>query len=211
MKTVPDLRFLQRVVFVNSMVPFVMLGWDAVQGRLGANPLEFVTHTTGALTLIFLILSLAVTPVRKIIGWPWMVRFRRTLGLFAFFYGCLHLLCYVWFDKFFHFRAMVHDVAKRPFIALGMLSFVLLVPLAVTSTKGMVKRLGGKRWNRLHRVVYVAAAAGALHYYLLVKADVRKPVAFAVVLGLLLAYRVLARYLPARRGSTDMNSAQNRS
>jgi sulfoxide reductase heme-binding subunit YedZ len=117
-------------------------------------------------------------------------------GLFAFFYGCLHLLTYVWFDKYFNFPGMVHDIGKRPFIMLGMLGFFLMVPLAITSTNNMVKRLGGKRWNRLHKLVYIAAASGVLHYYLLVKADVRKPLAFAAALAVFLVYRVVNKFLP---------------
>jgi sulfoxide reductase heme-binding subunit YedZ len=191
-----DIRFLKVLVFLNGSVPLVLLGWDALQGQLGANPLEFVTRTTGALTLLFLLISLAVTPLRKSLGLPWMVKFRRMTGLFAFFYGCLHLLTYIWFDKYFNFPAMVHDIGKRPFIMLGMLGFFLMVPLAITSTNNMVKRLGGKRWNRLHKLVYVAAASGALHYYLLVKADVRKPLAFAAALAVFLLYRVLNKFLP---------------
>ena len=125
-----------------------------------------------------------------------MVKFRRMTGLFAFFYGCLHLLTYVWFDKYFNFPAMVHDIGKRPFIMLGMLGFFLMVPLAITSTNNMVKRLGGSRWNLLHKLVYIAAASGVLHYYLLVKADVRKPLAFAAALAVFLLYRVLNKFLP---------------
>ena len=194
----PDIKFAKTVLFVNCAVPVAMLAWDALHGHLGANPLEFVTRTTGALTLIFLVISLAVTPLRKILVLPWMVKLRRMTGLYAFFYGCLHLLTYVWFVQGFNVNAMVHDIAKRRFIMLGMLSFFLMVPLAITSTNAMVKRLGGKNWNRLHKLVYVSAIAGALHYYLLVKADVRKPLAFAVALALLLGYRVLEKYLPTR-------------
>lgn len=192
----PDVPFLKVVVFVNCLVPVALLGWDALHGQLGANPLEFVTRTTGALTLTFLVLSLAVTPIRKSLSIPWMIKFRRMMGLFAFFYGFLHLMTYVWFDKYFNFRAMAHDIGKRTFITLGMLSFFLMIPLAITSTNKMVKRIGGKRWNRLHKLVYVSAAAGVLHYYLLVKADVRKPIGFAVALGILLLYRILNNYFP---------------
>lgn len=181
---------------MNASVPLALLARDAYFRELGANPLEFVTHTTGMLALVFLMLSLLVTPLRKATGQPWLIRLRRSLGLFAFFYATLHLLAYVWFDKFFGFRAIVDDTLKRPFIFLGMFAFVLLVPLAVTSTNAMVKRLGGERWARLHRLVYVAAAAGVLHYYLLVKADVRKPLAFGIVLALLLAYRVVNWFFP---------------
>ncbi len=194
----PDIKFSKLVVFVNSAVPLVLLGWDAYRHRLGANPLEFATHTTGTLTLVFLLLSLTVTPLRKILGLPWLVQLRRTLGLYGFFYGCLHLLCYVWFDKAFKLGAIAQDTLKRPFIFLGMLGFLLMVPLAVTSTNKMVKRLGGQRWNRLHKLAYLAAISGVLHYYLLVKADIRLPVAFGIVLALLLGYRVLNRFFPAR-------------
>jgi sulfoxide reductase heme-binding subunit YedZ len=191
-----DTRFARFVIFVNSLVPVVLLSWDAYHHHLGANPIEFATRTTGVLTLIFLLLSLAVTPLRKTLGLPWMVKFRRLLGLYGFFYGCLHLLTYVWFDKFFGVRAIVEDVFKRPFITVGMASFILLVPLAMTSTQKMIKRFGGKRWNRLHRVAYLAAIGGVIHFYMLVKADTREPILFGLVLALLLGYRLLNKYLP---------------
>jgi sulfoxide reductase heme-binding subunit YedZ len=188
-----DIKFSKLVVLINAGVPAVMLVRDYLNAELGANPLEFVTHTTGTLTLVFLLITLALTPLRKILGLPWMIQLRRTLGLYAFFYGTAHLAAYVWFDKFFGFRAIVSDVGKRPFIALGMTGYLLMVPLAVTSTNAMVKRLGGKRWNLLHRAVYPAAIAGVLHYYLLVKADTRIPVGFAIALGVLLGYRLISR------------------
>lgn len=191
-----DIKFARLLVFVNCLVPLMMLGWDALRGNLGANPLEFVTHTTGTLTLVFLLISLAVTPVRKAAGLPWMIKLRRMLGLYAFFYGALHFTAYIWFDKFFNPAAVVTDITKRPFIAVGMAAFFLLVPLAVTSTDGMVRRLGGKRWGRLHRAAYLSAIAGVIHYYMLVKADTSKPLAFAAVLALLLGYRLLNRLLP---------------
>jgi len=193
----PDIRFSKLVVFINSAVPFALLAWDAYHHRLGTNPQEFVLHTTGALTLVFLCLSLAVTPLRKILGLPWMIRFRRMLGLFAFFYGCLHLLAYTWFDKAFNFGAIVEDTLKRPFIFLGMFGFLVLVPLAITSTNKMVKRLGGRRWNRLHKLAYVAAVSGVIHYYLLVKADTRIPLAFGFALAALLGYRLLNKLMPS--------------
>jgi len=192
-----DIKFAKFAVLVNSAVPLTLLLWDAYHHRLGTNPQEFVLHTTGTLTLVFLLLSLAVTPLRKILGLPWMVQFRRVLGLYAFFYGCLHLLAYTWFDKGFGLKAIAEDTLKRPFIFLGMLAFLVMVPLAVTSTNNMVRRLGGKRWNRLHKLVYLSAVAGVLHYYLLVKADTRIPVAFGLVLACLLAYRVLNKYFPS--------------
>ncbi len=189
--------FSKILVFINSAVPAALLAWDGWRGRLGANPQEYVIHTTGTLTLVFLLLSLAVTPLRKALGLPWMVRLRRMVGLYAFFYGALHLLAYTWFDKAFNFASITEDTLKRPYIFLGMFGFLVMVPLAATSTNGMVKRLGGRRWNRLHKLAYAAAAAGVLHYYLLVKADVSKPVAFGIVLAVLLGYRVLDRIRPA--------------
>ena len=190
-----EIRFAQQVVFVNSMVPLVLLAWDAYYHRLGANPLEFITRTTGTLTLVFLLLTLAITPLRKLLGLPWMIKFRRMLGLFAFFYGFLHLITYVWFDKSFNVSEAAVDITKRPFIAVGMVSFFLMVPLAITSSKAMVKRLGGKRWNILHRAVYLAGIGGVIHYWMLVKADTRIPLGFGVVLLTLLVYRLVARYV----------------
>jgi len=193
----PDLKFAKFAVFVNAAVPVSLLLWDAYHHRLGTNPQEFVLHTTGTLTLVFLLLSLAVTPLRKVLGLPWMGQVRRRLGVEGFFYGGLHLLAYTWVDKAFSLRAIAADTLKRPFIFLGMLGFLILVPLAVTSTNQMVKRLGGRRWNRLHKLAYVAAIAGVLHYYLLVKADTRLPLAFGGVLAVLLAYRLLNRFFPS--------------
>ena len=192
----PDIKFSKQLVFINCAVPITLLAWDGYYHRLGANPLEFITRTTGTLTLIFLLISLAVTPARKVLGQPWMVQLRKTLGLYAFFYGALHLLAYVWFDKAFHLTAIIDDTLKRRFIFFGMAGFLLLVPLAVTSTNAMIKRLGGRQWNRLHKIVYLSAIAGVLHYYLLVKADVRKPLIFAAVLAVLLGYRLLNRFFP---------------
>ncbi|HQR32935.1 MAG TPA: protein-methionine-sulfoxide reductase heme-binding subunit MsrQ [Blastocatellia bacterium] len=193
----PDIKFAKTVIIVNSTVPVSLLAWDAYHHRLGTNPQEFVLHTTGTLTLVFLLLTLAVTPLRKMLGLPWMVQFRRILGLYAFFYGSLHLLTYTWFDKGFGFRAIVEDTLKRPFIFLGMFAFLALLPLAVTSTNKIIKRLGGQRWNRLHKLIFPAAIAGVLHYYWLVKADVSLPVAFGVALAILLAYRVINKFFPS--------------
>ncbi|HEX8424596.1 MAG TPA: protein-methionine-sulfoxide reductase heme-binding subunit MsrQ, partial [Pyrinomonadaceae bacterium] len=162
----PDINFTRIVVFTNGLVPALLLTWDAYQQKLGANPIEFATRATGALTLVFLFITLAVTPLRKLTGANWLVKFRRMIGLYSFFYGCLHLLTYVWFDKFFSGREIVQDVTARPFITVGMVSFLLLVPLAVTSTNNMIKRLGGKRWAKLHKLTYVAATGGLIHYYM---------------------------------------------
>lgn len=189
-----DIKFYKLLAFVNGFVPLALMGWDWRRGQVGANPLDFVTRTTGTLTLVFLVLTLAVTPLRKLTGVQWLVRLRRMLGLYAFFYGALHFVTYLWFDKWFDFAAIAQDVARRWFILVGFLAFAALVPLAVTSTDRMIKRLGGRRWQRLHRLTYLAAAAGALHYYLLVKSDTRKPLAFAAAVALLLGYRAYASY-----------------
>src|SRR5437773_4670759 len=192
-----DTRFAKIVLLINGLVPLTLLLWDVWRKQVGANPLEFVTRTTGMLTLIFLLISLAVTPARRITGLNWLTRFRRMLGLFAFFYGSLHLLTYVAFDRFFHLTTVPGDVVKRPFIAIGMTAFFLMLPLAVTSTDRMVKRLGGKRWIRLHRIVYLAGVFGVLHYYILVKSDVRLPLTFAFILFVLLGFRLFAKYYAA--------------
>lgn len=191
-----DTRFSKLVLFVNALVPLALLLWDAYHKNVGANPLEFVTRTTGMLTLVFLFLTLAVTPARKITGLNWLVKFRRMLGLFAFFYVSLHLLTYIWFDRFFNFRSMVSDIAQRPFIAVGMAAFFLMLPLAITSTNKMVKRLGGKRWGRLHRLVYLAGTAGVIHFWMLVKSDTRLPLTFGFILLLLLVHRLFIKYFP---------------
>ncbi len=191
-----DTRFAKLVLVINALVPLALLLWDVWRRRAGANPTQFFTHTTGMLTLVFLIISLAITPVRRVTGANWLVQLRRTLGLLAFFYGALHLLTYVAFDRFLDLKSVPADVLKRPFIAVGMLAFVLMIPLALTSTNRMVKRLGGKTWSRLHRIVYLAGVAAVAHYWMLVKADTRLPLTFAFVLAVLLGYRLLAKYAP---------------
>jgi sulfoxide reductase heme-binding subunit YedZ len=191
-----DARFSKFLLFTNALVPLGMLLWDVYHKRVGANPLEFVTRTTGMLTLVFLMITLAVTPARKITGLNWLVKFRRMLGVFAFFYGFLHLMTYIWFDRYFNLKSVPRDIASRPFIAIGMLAFFLMVPLAITSTNKMIKRLGGKRWNKLHKLIYAAGIAGALHYWLLVKSDTRLPLTFGFILLLLLGYRLFVRVYP---------------
>jgi len=190
------MTFPKIVVFINSLIPLVLLLWDLYRNRVGPNPLEFATRTTGMLTLVFLCLTLAVTPLRKIFGLNSLVKFRRMLGLFAFFYGSLHLLTYVWFDRQFKLLNTVQDVAQRPFILAGMTAFVLMLPLALTSTTRMVKRLGGKRWARLHRLVYLAGIAGVVHFWMLVKSDTSLPLTFAFIVLFLLGYRLLLKYEP---------------
>ena len=191
------ITFPKLVVFVNSLIPLVLLLWDLYRGRVGPNPLEFATRTTGMLTLVFLSLTIAITPLRRIFGLNSMVKYRRMLGLFAFFYGALHLLTYIWFDRLFNLASTVKDVAQRPFILVGMTAFLLMLPLAITSTNKMVKRLGGKRWARLHRVVYLAAVLGVVHFWMLVKSDVRLPLTFGFIILFLLGYRLLVKYFPS--------------
>jgi sulfoxide reductase heme-binding subunit YedZ len=203
-----DTRFAKLVLLTNALVPLALLLWDVWRKQVGANPLEFVTRTTGMLTLVFLLIALAVSPLRRITGLNWLVKFRRMLGLFAFFYGSLHLLTYVAFDRFFRLSTIPADVAGRRFIAVGVAAFILMLPLAVTSTDAMVKRLGGKRWARLHRVVYGAAILGVLHFYMLVKSDVRRPLTFAFLLAVLLGFRVFAKYHQSRaRLTADLNQS----
>ena len=193
------MTFPKLVIFINSLIPLALLLWDVYRKQVGPNPLDFATKTTGMLTLIFLSLTVAVTPLRKIFGINALVKYRRMLGLFAFFYGALHLLTYVWFDRLFNLKSVGQDVVRRPFILVGMTAFFLMVPLAITSTNKMVKRLGGKRWAQLHRLVYVAAVAGVVHFWMLVKSDTRLPLTFGFVVLFLLGYRLLAKYLPAPR------------
>ena len=191
------ISFPKFVVFVNSLIPLVLLLTDLYRGRVGPNPLEFVTRTTGMLALVFLSVTVAITPLRRIFGVNSLVKFRRMLGLFAFFYGLLHLVTYVWFDRQFDVAGTIKDVAQRPFILVGMTAFLLMLPLAITSTNRMVKRLGGKRWARLHTLVYVAAILGAVHFWMLVKSDVRLPLTFGFIILFLLGYRLLVKYFPS--------------
>lgn len=188
--TLRQIRLVKVIVFLAALVPLAWLVWDGAQGRLSPNPVEAITHRTGDWILNFLLLTLAITPLRKISGWHWLLRLRRMLGLFAFFYACLHFTTYIWLDQFFDLSEVWKDIAKRPYITVGFTAFVLLIPLALTSTNAMVKRLGGQRWRRLHRLVYVIAIAGVLHYLWLVKSDIRLPLAYGFVLAILLVLRI---------------------
>jgi len=193
------LRYLKPAVFLAALVPLALLVWDGLHGSLGANPIEAITHSTGDCTLTFLLITLSITPLRKLTRQYWLIGLRRMLGLFAFFYGTLHLTTYVWLDKFFDVHEMLADIAKRRFITAGMTGFALLIPLALTSTKWAIRKMGGKRWQALHRLIYFSAAAGVIHYIWLVKADLKKPLEYAAVFGVLLLYRVVARI--AARGT----------
>ena len=199
-----DNRFAKVLIFINSLIPLVLLLWDTYRKQVGANPLEFVTRTTGMLAMIFLFLALAVTPLRRLLGANWLVKFRRMLGLYAFFYGFLHLMTYAAFDRFFKLRTIPGDVAQRPFIAVGVAAFVLMLPLAITSTNKMVRRLGGKLWSRLHKLSYVAGAGAVMHYFMSVKSDTRIPLTFAFLLVVLLGYRLLAKYYSPKDSSLSL-------
>ena len=193
-----DLRFARLLALVNAAVPGVLLGWDAWHHKLGANPVRFAILTTGMLALIFLMLTLAVTPVRKLSGLNWIIFSRRTLGLYAFFYACLHFLIFFSLDRSFSLSGTLSEMVKRKYLFVGFTALFVMVPLAVTSTNAMIKRLGGKRWRALHRLAYVAAIAGVVHYYMQVKADVRQPVVFATVLAILLGYRLVEYWRPPK-------------
>jgi sulfoxide reductase heme-binding subunit YedZ len=188
---------LKPALVVIGLAPVVWLTWGASTDGLGANPIETITKETGTWTLRCLTAALAITPLRRLTGWHELIRVRRMIGLFAFFYGCLHFLTYVWLDQFFAWDDIVKDVAKRPFITAGFTAFVLMVPLALTSTAGWIRRLGGRNWQRLHRLIYVSAIAGVVHYWWLVKADIRRPQIYATIVAILLTYRIVTRY--ARR------------
>jgi sulfoxide reductase heme-binding subunit YedZ len=183
-------KWTKVVLFVICLIPLGDLVWRIIESNLGANPVEFLQHATGDWTLRFLIFTLCITPFRKLFKLPDLIRVRRMLGLFAFFYVCLHFLTYLGPDQSFDLAAMWKDVAKRPFITVGFLGFVLLIPLAITSTAGWIRRLGGKRWQMLHRAIYLSAVAGVIHYYWMVKSDVREPLFYGALVGILLLWRL---------------------
>ncbi len=187
-----QIGFLKLIGFLLACLPFVRLIVAAVLDQLGANPLEFVTRSTGDWTLYFLCITLAVTPLRKLLQWPWMLRLRRMLGLFCFFYACCHFLSFLWFDHFFDLEEMWRDGLKRPFIAVGMIAFALLLPMAMTSTNRMIQRLGGKRWARLHQSIYLVALLALLHFFWMkaAKHNFAQPILFAGIVSLLLGLRI---------------------
>jgi len=192
-------RWTKVPVFAICLVPALLLAWKAFMGDLGANPIEFITHWTGDWTIRFLCITLFITPLRKLLRLAELIRFRRMLGLFAFFYASLHFLTWFVLDKFFDWNEIGKDVVKRPFITAGFTAFVLLIPLAVTSTTGWIRRLGGKRWRMVHRQIYVSACAGVVHYYWLVKSDIRLPVFYGSIVAILLTYRLVAKLVKSRR------------
>jgi len=191
-----DIRFAKFLVLVNGGVPLALLGWDALNHNLGANPVNFAILTTGMLTLVFLMLTLLVTPIRKITGWNWLIFSRRTFGLYAFFYGSLHFLIFfgLSLDHPFSVSTALAEMFKRKYLFVGITALLLMVPLAVTSTNAMIKRLGGSRWRALHKLVYLVAILGVIHFYMQVKADVRLPLTFAAVLAVLLGFRIVPSF-----------------
>ena len=189
---------LKIVVWCSCLFPVSVLVWKGTHDGLGANPLSEITLTTGHWTLYLLLTTLAVSPLRKITGLNWLIRFRRPIGLFAFFYGCLHLLTYLWFDKGFDLHEIVKDIYKRPFITAGMTAWTLMLPLALTSTAASIRWLGGKRWQGVHRLIYASAIAGVVHFWWLVKRDLTRPEIMAVILTLLLGFRIIDRFIATR-------------
>ena len=192
-------KWTKVVLFLVCLAPLAAIIWPFARGYALANPLEFIQHGTGDWTLRFLLITLTITPLRQLLHIPELIRFRRMLGLFAFSYACLHFTTYLWFDKLFDVHEIWKDVYKRPFITVGFLAFTLLIPLAITSTAGWIRRLGGRRWRILHRAIYVSAACGVIHYYWLVKSAVIRPLTYAAILALLLAWRVGAWILRRKR------------
>jgi methionine sulfoxide reductase heme-binding subunit len=205
--TAAQVRATQAILFVLALGPLARLVLGFYLERLGVNPIELITRSTGTWTLVFVLITLGVTPLRRLTGWNWLVRMRRMFGLFAFFYGSLHLTTYLWLDQFFDVTSILKDILKRPFITIGFAAYVLMIPLAVTSTNRMVRWLGAKRWLRLHRLVYVLAILAVIHYWWLVKRDLTQPMIYASVLAILLAARIVLalrerrarRYSPGAR------------
>ncbi len=178
------------LLFLASLIPLCRLLWFGYSDQLGANPIELITRSLGTWTLVFLLITLSITPLRKLSGWSWLIKLRRMAGLFAFFYALLHFITYIWLDQFFDLADIVKDVIKRPFITIGFAAFLLLIPLAVTSTNAMMKRLGGKRWQMLHLLIYPIAIFAVIHYWWLVKKDITQPLIYAILLSILLGYRI---------------------
>src|SRR6516164_6693452 len=197
-------KYLKPIVFLACLLPLARLGWKAFNAALGANPIQVITYSTGTWTLVFLLVTLSKTPLRKLTSQYWLIQYRRMLGLFAFFYACLHFTTYIWLDQFFDLHSIYKDVYKRPFITAGFTAFVLLIPLAATSTRWAIRKLG-KTWQALHRLIYVSATAGVIHYIWLVKKDVRVPEIYAAILAALLFYRIIVWALARRSVATAQN------
>jgi sulfoxide reductase heme-binding subunit YedZ len=185
-----EIRILKPLIFLLALLPMGLLVLRGVAGDLSANPIKDITEETGIWTLRFIVLTLTITPLRKISGWAPLVRFRRMIGLYAFFYGSLHFVTYIYLDQFFAFDEILRDVVKRPFITVGFAAFLMMIPLALTSPKIIAKWMGGKKWRLLHRLVYFTALGGVIHYLWLVKADKQRPLMYGGILVVLLGYRL---------------------
>ena len=202
------LRYLKPAIFLGCLAPLANLVWAGLHSQLGANPIEKITHSTGDCTLTFLLITLAVTPVRKLTRQYWLIGFRRMFGLFAFFYGFVHLATYIWLDQYFDFKAILKDMfLQRPFIITGFISFLMMVPLAITSTRKWIGRLGGSRWQMLHRLIYFSAAIGILHYYLRGKVEIGRAATYAGLLLILLGFRAWHALQQRRAQSTPQLKA----
>jgi methionine sulfoxide reductase heme-binding subunit len=203
------ISIIKTFVFIAALGPLGWLVLKAFQNDLGANPVEFVTHATGDTALILLLCSLAITPLRKVAQLPDLIRFRRMLGLFAFFYASLHLLTFLGLDHHFNWAEVLPDVYKRPFVTAGFTAWLLMVPLALTSTAWSIRKMGGKKWQALHRLVYFSAIAGVVHYWWLVKKDITDPAIYAVILALLIGYRLALRFVDRRRSAAPSLATGN--
>jgi sulfoxide reductase heme-binding subunit YedZ len=201
-------KWTKVVVFLACLGPLGLLIWEALHDELSANPTQFLEHATGDWTLRFVAITLSITPLRKILGLPSLIRFRRMLGLFAFFYVCLHFSIFLGFDRVLDFGSVWADVMKRKYITVGFTGFVLMIPLAVTSTAGMIRRLGGKRWQKLHRLIYLTAVAGVIHFLWLVKSDIHRPLEYAGVMAILLGWRLYSWYTGPGRGAPAASAAR---
>ncbi|HXW18514.1 MAG TPA: protein-methionine-sulfoxide reductase heme-binding subunit MsrQ [Candidatus Acidoferrales bacterium] len=199
-------KWTKAALFAVCLVPLGALVYRGLNHQLGANPIEFLTHATGDWTIRFIVLTLAITPLRKTLKIPELIRFRRMLGLFAFFYACLHFSIWIGIDKFFDFTEMWKDIEKRRFITVGMAALLLMVPMAVTSTAGWIRRLGGRRWRMIHRAIYITAILAVIHYYWLVKSDVRLPLTYGALVAVLLAWRA-GDWLLRRRNPATIRAA----
>ena len=188
---------IKPLVFLGCLLPLILLAWNGLNGNLSANPISDITNETGVWTLRFIVLTLAITPVRKITSWHWLIKFRRMTGLFAFFYGTLHFTTYIWLDQFFDWQSILHDIPNRPFITIGFASFILMLPLAVTSTQKMIRRLGGRRWDVLHRLIYCTAVGAVIHYLWLVKVVTYRQITYATMVAALLIFRLVWKYITA--------------
>ena len=187
----PTVQRVKWALILLGMLPLIRLVVGYFTNQLGANPIELITRSTGTWTLVGLAVTLSITPLRKLLNWPWLIRLRRTAGLLAFFYVCLHFTTYIWFDRFFDVEDIIKDVIKRPFITVGFAAFLLFIPLAVTSNNAIIKKLGAKLWQRIHYLVYLIAILGVVHYWWLVKKDLTQPIIYACVFAVLLGLRVI--------------------